>query len=120
MHEPPPSAFFAPDQYARFDYGAAHPMRISRLPLTVEVAAAYGLLEGPGIRVLPAAIAPEEDLRRFHRPEYLAALKRASAGEAGWDLLKWGLGTGDNPTFPGLYEYSALLTGATLSAGRLV
>ncbi|MGH7364636.1 MAG: acetoin utilization protein AcuC, partial [Candidatus Methylomirabilales bacterium] len=55
-----------------------------------------------------------------HRPEYLAALKRASAGEAGWDLLKWGLGTGDNPTFPGLYEYSALLTGATLSAGRLV
>jgi len=120
MHEPPPSAFFASDQYARFDYGAAHPMRISRLPLTVEVAAAYRLLEGPGIRVLPATAAPEEDLRRFHRPEYLAALKRASAGEAGWDLLRWGLGTGDNPTFPGLYEYSALLTGATLSAGRLV
>ncbi len=120
MHEPPRSAFFTCDQYARFDYGAAHPMRISRLPLTVEVAAAYRLLEGPAIRVLPATAAPEENLRRFHRPEYLAALKRASAGEAGWDLLRWGLGTGDNPTFPGLYEYSALLTGATLSAGRLV
>ncbi|MBI4414413.1 MAG: acetoin utilization protein AcuC [candidate division NC10 bacterium] len=120
MHEPPPSAFFVSDQYARFDYGAAHPMRIGRLPLTVEVAAAYGLLDGPGIRVLPATIAPDEDLRRFHRPEYLAALQRASAGEAGWGLLRWGLGSGDNPTFPNLYEYSALLTGATLSAGRLV
>lgn len=120
MDEPPPSAFFVSDQYARFDYGAAHPMRIGRLPLTVEVAAAYGLLDGPGIRVLPATIAPDEDLRRFHRPEYLAALQRASAGEAGWGLLRWGLGSGDNPTFPNLYEYSALLTGATLSAGRLV
>jgi acetoin utilization protein AcuC len=120
MHEPPPIAFFFSDEYARFDYGAAHPMRISRLALTVEVAGAYGLLDGPGVRVLPAKPAPDEDLHRFHRPEYLAALKRASAGETGWDLLRWGLGSGDNPTFPGLYEYSALLTGATLSAGRLV
>ncbi|MGH7407212.1 MAG: acetoin utilization protein AcuC [Candidatus Methylomirabilales bacterium] len=120
MHEPPPSAFFVSDEYALFDYGAAHPMRISRLALTVEVAGAYGLLDGPGVRVLPAKPAPDEDLHRFHRPEYLAALKRASAGETGWDLLRWGLGSGDNPTFPGLYEYSALLTGATLSAGRLV
>jgi len=120
MHEPPPSAFFVSNEYARFDYGAAHPMRIGRLALTVEVAGAYGLLDGPGVRVLPAKPAPDEDLHRFHRPEYLAALKRASAGETGWDLLRWGLGSGDNPTFPGLYEYSALLTGATLSAGRLV
>lgn len=120
MHAPRPSAFLVSDQYARYDYGAAHPMRIGRLPLTVEVAAACGLLEGPGVRVLPAAPAPDGDLRRFHDPEYLAALKRASAGEAGWDLLRWGLGTGDNPTFPGVYEFSALLTGATLCAGRLV
>ena len=120
MHEPPPSAFFVSNEYARFDYGAAHPMRIGRLALTVEVAGAYGLLDGPGVRVLPAKPAPDEDLHRFHRPEYLAALKRASAGETGRDLLRWGLGSGDNPPFPGLCEYSALLTGATLSAGRLV
>jgi acetoin utilization protein AcuC len=120
MHERPPSAFFVSDEYARFDYGAAHPMRIGRLPLTVEVVDAYGLLDGSGIRVSPAQSAPEDDLLRFHDPDYLAALKRASSGEAGWNQLRWGLGTGDNPPFPGLYEYSALLTGATLAAGRLV
>ncbi|HEU5394733.1 MAG TPA: acetoin utilization protein AcuC [Candidatus Methylomirabilis sp.] len=120
MHAPPPSVFLVSDQYTRYDYGAAHPMRIGRLPLTVEVAAACGLLGGPGVRVLPASPASDEDLCRFHHPEYLAALKRASAGEAGWDLLRWGLGSGDNPAFPGVYEFSALLTGATLSAGRLV
>jgi acetoin utilization protein AcuC len=95
-------------------------MRIGRLPLTVEVVDAYGLLDGSGIRVSPAQSAPEDDLLRFHDPDYLAALKRASSGEAGWNQLRWGLGTGDNPPFPGLYEYSALLTGATLAAGRLV
>ncbi|MBI3003333.1 MAG: acetoin utilization protein AcuC [candidate division NC10 bacterium] len=120
MRQPAQTAFFVSDQYARFDYGAAHPMRISRLPLTVEVAEAYDLLTGPGVRVLAAETAPEEDLQRFHRPEYLAELRQASAGRAGGDLFRWGLGSGDNPIFPGLYEYMALLTGATLAAGRLV
>jgi acetoin utilization protein AcuC len=44
------------------------------------------------------------------------------AGESGLspELMQFGLGTADDPVFPGMHEASALVTGATLAAARAV
>jgi acetoin utilization protein AcuC len=41
-------------------------------------------------------------------------------GQVGRDLFFYGLGTADNPIFPGVYEWSALVAGASLQAMELV
>ena len=52
----------------------------------------------------------------------IGAVRRASAG--GTDdlrfLLRYGLGTPDDPVFPGMHDASTLVTGATLAAARAV
>lgn len=112
---PPAPAYVYSDEYQRFDYGPDHPLRISRLALTHHLIAACGL-DQPAEE---AAMATEQELALFHDSRYLETLRQLSdQGEGGY--VSYGLGPGDNPVFPGLYEWSALLTGASLAAARLV
>jgi acetoin utilization protein AcuC len=64
--------------------------------------------------------AAEEDLALFHSPDYLNILKEASEGHLRDCSYSFGLGPGDNPIFPGLYDWSLLVTGATLQAVEFV
>jgi len=52
----------------------------------------------------------------FHSEEYLNILKQANEGHFVGDAYLYGLGPGDNPIFPGLFDWSLLVTGATLQA----
>jgi acetoin utilization protein AcuC len=79
-----------------------------------------GLLEDPRIEVAAPPRATEEELSRFHEPGYLALLAKASAGEFDPAILSAGLGTPDNPVFPGLYEYGSLACGASLAGARRI
>lgn len=114
------AVFFYTPKYGEFDYGPTHPMRIGRLKLTHNLADAYGLFEPPDVRLADVTAATEEDLLRFHTKEYLDALRVADAGLSEPFLWRFGLGTSDNPIFRGLYTWSALLTGASLQAARLL
>lgn len=113
------TAFLYTDQYFNYDYGSGHPLKIERLRLTYDLCKAYGLfdlLDGTLIETEPAQ---EYDILRFHTADYVEVLKQASAGRfRGYH--SHGLGFGDNPIFPGLWEWSLLHTGATLQCARLV
>ena len=110
------NAFIYTDAYLDYDYGPTHPLRVIRLKLTYELIRAYGLLDLPSVKFIHTLKADEEDLALFHSREYLDILKEANDGYWGGDAYSYGLGPGDNPIFPGLYNWSLLTTGATVQA----
>jgi acetoin utilization protein AcuC len=110
------TAFIYTDAYLDYDYGPTHPLRVNRLKLTYELIKAYGLLDLPSVQFIPTIKAEDETLAIFHSQEYLNILKQASEGVLVGDAYLYGLGPGDNPIFPGLYNWSLLVTGATLQA----
>ena len=110
------TAFVYTDAYLDYDYGPTHPLRIIRLKLTYDLINAYELLDLPSVQFIPTIKAEEEDLAAFHSEEYLNILKQANAGRLTGSTFCFGLGPGDNPIFPGLYDFSLLATGATLQA----
>lgn len=120
MADGSPAAFIYSEAFQRFDYGPAHPLRIRRLALTAALCEAYGLLEPPGVRRIEARPATVEELAAFHTPAYLELLRRAEAEPDPGALRAAGLGTGDNPIFPGLFDWACLSAGATLQAMELV
>ena len=110
------NAFIYTDAYLDYDYGPTHPLKIIRLKLTYELIHDYGLLALPSVQTVLTRRAEEEDIAVFHSREHLTLLKEASEGYLREDAYAYGLGPGDNPIFPGLYNWSLLVTGATLQA----
>jgi acetoin utilization protein AcuC len=108
------------DKLTEYDFGPGHPLAPVRVELTMRLARSLGVLTAPGVAVTTPAPATDADLELVHTPDYIAAVRRA--GESGLDpeLFRYGLGTGDDPVFPGMHEASALVTGATLAAARAV
>ena len=110
------NAFIYTDAYLDYDYGPTHPLQIIRLKLTYDLIKAYGLLDLPSVQFIPTIKAEEKDLVSFHSKEYLNLLKEANEEYLMGDAYLYGLGPGDNPIFPGLFNWSLLVTGATLQA----
>jgi acetoin utilization protein AcuC len=108
------------DKLTEYDFGPGHPLAPVRVELTMRLARSLGVLTAPGVAVTAPAPATDADLELVHTPEYIAAVRRA--GESGLtpELFRFGLGTADDPVFPGMHEASALVTGATLAAARAV
>jgi len=107
-------------QFGSHSYGPHHPLKVERLQLTMDLIGTYDLFDTPGEPWVEAHEAEEEDLLRFHSPEYLEILKKANTGRIPSKGGGYGLGSGDNPAFPGLYDWSLLVTGATLECVRQV
>jgi acetoin utilization protein AcuC len=101
-----------------YDFGPSHPLAPVRVALTVSLAEALGVLSLPSVSVVVPAAATDDELLLVHTPEYIAAVRQAGADGRGngW----YGLGTADNPVFPGMHEASALIAGGTLAAARSV
>ncbi len=108
------------DKLTEYDFGPGHPLAPVRVELTMRLARSLGVLTAPGVAVTAPTPATDADLELVHTPEYIAAVRRA--GESGLtpDSLRYGLGTADDPMFPGMHEASALVTGATMAAARAV
>ena len=114
------TAFIFSDAFLKFDYGPTHPFKISRLKLTYDLITVFRLLSLPNSRYVEAEIAEDEELLLFHDREYVEILKAADVGIEIPNAYYYGLGPGDNPLFKGLYEWSKLVTGASLQASSLV
>jgi acetoin utilization protein AcuC len=128
------------ERLTRYDFGPAHPLAPVRVELTMALARAFGVLEAPGVVVAAPEPATTAELELVHDARYIAVVRRASAGQAAGvltgaaglagdgerdslsaaTLLQYGLGTEDDPVFPGMHDAAALVAGATLAAARAV
>jgi acetoin utilization protein AcuC len=114
------TAFIYSEDFAKFDYGPGHPLKPFRLKLTYELIKAYGLFSLPDVGLLDAGPAEGDDLLLYHTRNYIEILRAANSGVAMHVQESYGLGAGDNPVFEGMYDWSKLVTGASLLAGELV
>ncbi|MFE5404424.1 acetoin utilization protein AcuC [Streptomyces sp. NPDC056580] len=100
-----------------YDFGPGHPMDPVRLELTRKLVGAFGL--DRELRVVAAKPAGESTLRLVHRPDYIEAVKAASADPRS-ARGEYGLGTEDDPAFAGMHEVSALIAGQSVGAAEAV
>ena len=107
------------EQLTEYDFGPGHPLAPVRVELTMELARALGVLTAAQVSVAAPSPATDAELELVHEPGYIAVVRRAG-GPSGPDpsVLRFGLGTQDDPVFPGMHEASALVVGATLAAAR--
>jgi acetoin utilization protein AcuC len=108
------------EELIHYDFGPGHPLAPVRVELTMRLARALGVLDAAGVTVAAPDPATDAELELVHEPEYIAAVRRAGASGLDPSLLRFGLGTADDPIFTGMHEASALVTGATLAAARAV
>jgi acetoin utilization protein AcuC len=108
------------ERLTAYDFGPGHPLAPVRIELTIALARAFGLFAEAGVTVEAAAAATDAELELVHDPRYIAAVRRAGGGQPDPSILSFGLGTEDDPVFPGMHEASALVAGATLAAARAV
>src|SRR5271169_1991722 len=114
------TAFIYSDDFAKYDYGQGHPLKPFRLKLTYELIKACGLLSLRDASVIEAKPSPEEDLLLYHTRDYIDILRAVNSGLELPCEEKYGIGFGDNPIFEGVFEWSRLVTGASLQAAELV
>jgi acetoin utilization protein AcuC len=108
------------DKFHHHSYGPGHPLKVERLRLTMDLIEEYGIFDTSSPPWVEAREASEQDVMLIHSPEYLEVLKTANSGRVPSQAWKYGLGSGDNPLFSGLYDWSLLVTGATLECIRQV
>ena len=113
------TAFLYTSRYFDYNYGKSHPLKNERLRMTYDLCRAYGLFDLPNMTLVEAVPATEEEILRFHKSHYIEVLKDASRGFL-YEHFQYGLGPGDNPIFPGVWEWSLLHSGASLQCARLV
>jgi acetoin utilization protein AcuC len=101
-----------------YDFGPGHPLAPVRVELTMALARAFGVLDSGAVSVAAPAPADEQLLRLVHDGAYIEAVRSSGRTVAHQPLF--GLGTSDNPVFPGMHEASALVAGATVAAAAAV
>ncbi len=93
---------------AAYGFGQDHPFGPDRMQRFWERAQELGLDQR--VTVCEPQIADDEQLLRFHTPEYLQRVKAQSITGEGY------LDCGDTPAFKGVYEAAATVVGTTLAA----
>lgn len=103
---------------AAYDFGPGHPLAPIRVQLAMRLAADFGLLDRLDV-LAPVTPATMAEILAVHHPDYVDAVRRASADPREVDVAR-GIGTPDDPSFAGMHEASALVAGATLAAAQAV
>lgn len=114
------AAFIYSEEFAKYRYPADHPFSVDRARKVQRILKSMGLLSGDGRKEVAPTTADRITLKKFHSARYLHALQTASKGKWDAEALQMGIGTGDCPVFKGMYEYSALACGATLTGANLI
>jgi acetoin utilization protein AcuC len=110
--EKAPVCVYVGENLGRYGFGHGHPFGPARLR-----AFENGLrLQGLDRRVClcEPVMADEEQIERFHTPDYVKRVKRQSEEGEGY------LDYGDTPAFPGVYEAAAYVVGSTLDAATRI
>jgi len=103
-----------PRSLLQYDFGAYHPFKIYRLGLAYSLIESYELCEADDVTVLLPRMATDAEAMGFHTQGYLECLRLASDGMWTPNLFSHGLGSSDNPVFPGVYDWAMSVAGASL------
>ena len=103
-----------PRSLLEYDFGAHHPFKILRLGLAYSLIEAYGLTGTGDVTVLEPRMASDSEALGFHTQGYLECLRLASEGTWTPNLFSHGLGSSDNPVFPGVYDWAMSVAGASI------
>ena len=114
------TAFIYSDSLSQHTLSETHPMKPVRLRYTYELLEAYGAFDAPNVSLVSPRAASNDELLWYHSPEYIAAVRRLNEGDFSVDQLRFNFGPGDNPAYQGIYDASALSTGATMTAVELL
>jgi acetoin utilization protein AcuC len=98
------------EDYLHYDFGD-HPLNPIRLDFTMQLSRELGVLDQ--LEVSAPQPASDEQLLTIHDANYLAAVRSASEDPT---FEGFGLGTTDDPVFPGMYDASALIAGGSAQA----
>ncbi|KAJ3019053.1 Histone deacetylase 1 [Thoreauomyces humboldtii] len=111
-------SYFYHEEMGNYHYGPQHPMKPHRIRMTHNLVMSYGLYNKLDIsRPSPATF---QELTKFHSDEYMEFLQRVTPeniDEMTKYQQKFNVGE-DCPVFEGLYDFSSLSAGGTLSAAR--
>jgi len=103
-----------PRSLLQHDFGSNHPFKIHRLGLTYNLIEAYDLIATDDVEVLEPRMASDSEALGFHTKGYLECLRLASEGTWTPNLFSHGLGSSDNPVFPGIYDWAMSVAGASI------
>lgn len=106
-------------ELAAFDLGPNHPLKPVRYAHTVELMRASGLLESPGLRIVPPRPASQPEIERFHDHDYVDVVRAIGAGMIVPGMGEFGFGMGDNPPARGLFDAATLSSGSSIVATEL-
>lgn len=114
------SIFIYSPELVKVEFSPSHPFKPVRAKLMLELMNRYGLAYDSDVRIVEPRSIDEHLLSLFHDPAYLRLLKGADQGRFDDEMVYAGLGSGDNPVFKGMYEFSLLVCGATREGSLLV
>ena len=100
-----------------YSFGPSHPMSPVRVDLTIRLASELGVV-GDRLRMVPAPMASDDLIATVHEPQLIEAVTRAGTQDV-YDEAR-GVGTDDNPVFPGMHVAAAHVVGASVEAFRQV
>lgn len=93
----------------------------TRLQYTYELLMFYKAFDSPGSTLAAPEEIGEAPLLTFHTRDYIDAVRSLSNGEAKYNPARYNFSqVGDNPVYPGMYELSITVVGASLKAAELV
>lgn len=107
------------ESFTGYDFGDQHPMNPVRLELTAQLCRDFGLFGASDAEILVPQVPDDDVLLRAHSPEYVAAVRQASA-DPSQAQQSFGLGTEDDPAFVGIHDVSARIVAGTLDVTQAV
>ncbi len=112
------AVYIGSEIYRRSAFGHNHPLSYARQESVLDMCRALGWLDDENFIISPTADLPT--LTRYHRSDYVAALKTSDAlGSVGVDIRKaYNFGTMENPLFKGVFNRAATTIGGSIEAAK--
>src|SRR5689334_5450705 len=98
--------------FTAYNVGPAHPTTPVRLDPTARPGASMVVSDDESVEVFSPPVPDDEVLLTVHTPDYVAAVRAASADPERADPA-YGLGTEDDPGFAGMHDASARVVEGT-------
>jgi len=110
--------FVGSDVYRQPAFGGHHPLSIVRVSGVVDLCRMMGWFEPE--QYCESPVASIDQLRRFHRADYVEALRDADARGSVDPAVRsrYRIGTMENPLFPGLFRRASTAVGGSIHAAE--